>query len=54
MTMILLFICTCAYVREIFPYYINKVYHDGFKGVVRRAAVVGIPYFQHLTMNYRR
>eukprot|EP00347_Sterkiella_histriomuscorum_P010252 403377007 len=41
LTLVLLFICTCAYIRQIFPHYINKWYHDGFKGIIRRSAVIG-------------
>ena len=41
MILSLLFICLCAYVREAFPSMIDRSYNRGFKGLVRKAAVVG-------------
>ena len=41
LTLVVLFICTCTYIRQQFPHYINQWYKEGFKGVVRRSAVIG-------------
>ena len=39
--MLVLFICMCTYLGHMFPHYINQWYKEGFKGVVRRSAVIG-------------
>ena len=39
--MVVLFICTCSYVRAWQPNMINTEYRQGFKGLVRNAAVIG-------------
>jgi phage-related holin len=43
MVMLLLFICLCSYLGDIFPGTIrqSKEYTKGFKGMVRKAAVIG-------------
>ena len=42
MIVVLLFICTCSYLRAWRPQLINgQEYRHGFKGIVRKAAVVG-------------
>ena len=41
MIVVVLFICTCSYLRAWQPTLINTEYRKGFKGLVRNAAVVG-------------
>lgn len=42
MIVMLLFICTCSYLRAWKPQWINgPEFQHGFKGVVRKAAIVG-------------
>lgn len=36
-----LFICTCSYVRHHFPQFIDQSFSHGFKGMVRKAAIIG-------------
>lgn len=41
LTVCLLMICTCSYIRQFQPQLIEP-YKDGFLGFLRRAAVIGI------------
>ena len=41
MIVVVLFICTCSYVRAWQPTLIDTEYRKGFKGLVRNAAVIG-------------
>ena len=41
LTTICLFICLCSYLKYHFPQYIDRSFNHGFKGLVRKGAVIG-------------